>query len=130
MDAVLAAIGERDIGTQFPDTDMQYKDVSSMLLMRRVAKMAADKKAAPQSVSCVIIAQKPKLADYVPQMARNVADALGIPESRVSVSATTTENLGVTAEGKGIAAQATCQVMFYCQNNRQKKRRRRFFFLP
>ena len=113
MDAVLAAIGERDIGTQFPDTDMQYKDASSMLLMRRVAKMAADKKAAPQSVSCVIIAQKPKLADYIPQMAKNVADALGIPESRVSVSATTTENLGVTAEGKGIAAQATCQVMFY-----------------
>ena len=61
----------------------------------------------------MIIAQKPKLADYVPQMVRNVADALGIPESRVSVSATTTENLGVTAEGKGIAAQATCQVMFY-----------------
>lgn len=113
MDAVLSSIGERDIGVQFPDTDDSYKNISSMTLMRRVADMAAAKKAAPQSVSCVIIAQQPKLADYIPQMVKNVADALGIPQSRVSVSATTTEELGITGEGKGIAARAVCQTMFY-----------------
>lgn len=108
MDAVLCGIGERDIGVQFPDTDDRHKDACSITLLQKVAELVKNKKAAVQSVSCVIMAQEPKLAAYIPQMCLNISRALGIPQARVNISATTTEKLGIIGEGKGIAAQAVC----------------------
>ena len=108
MDAVLSSIGEKDIGQQFPDSDPQYKDACSIDLLKKVAEKVKAKNAAVQSISCTVIAQSPKLSPYVSQMEKNIAAALGISPSRVSVNATTTENLGITAQGKGIAAQAVC----------------------
>lgn len=108
MDAVLSSIGEKDIGQQFPDNDPQYKDACSIDLLKKVAEKVKAKNAAVQSISCTVIAQSPKLSPYISQMEKNIADALGISPSRVSVNATTTENLGITAQGKGMAAQAVC----------------------
>ena len=108
MDAVLSSIGERDIGVHFPDNDDSYKGISSILLLQKVAQLVKNKNAKLQSISCVIMAQAPKLAPYIPQMARNVATVLNLPTNRVNISATTTEKLGIIGEGKGIAAQAVC----------------------
>lgn len=110
MDAVLSAIGERDIGVQFPDTDPRYEGISSMILLKKVAEMASENNAEVQSVSCVIMAQAPRLSPFIPKMKQNVAKALRIAPDRVNVSATTTENLGITAKNQGIAAQAVCLV--------------------
>lgn len=108
MDAVLMSIGERDIGVQFPDGDSRYKDICSMTLLEKVAKTATEKNASVQSISCVIMAEEPKLASYIPQMCKNVAQVLRLPESRVNISATTTEKLGIIGNKQGIAAQAVC----------------------
>ena len=108
MDAVLTSIGERDIGVHFPDNDDSYKGISSLVLLQKVAELAKNKNAKIQSVSCVIMAQAPKLAQYIPQMASNIASILNLPTNRVNISATTTEKLGIIGEGKGIASQAVC----------------------
>ena len=113
MDAVLTSIGERDIGERdigvhFPDNDDSYKGISSLVLLQKVAELVKNKNAKLQSVSCVIMAQAPKLAQYIPQMASNIASILNLPTNRVNISATTTEKLGIIGEGKGIAAQAVC----------------------
>lgn len=108
MDAVLSSINERDIGNQFPDSDDSYKGISSMLLLQKVNELAKSKKATIQSISCVIMAQAPKLAPYIPQMCANIANALNLPTNRVNISATTTERLGIVGEEKGIASQAVC----------------------
>ena len=108
MDAVLTSIGERDIGVHFPDNDDSYKGISSLVLLQKVAELVKNKNAKLQSISCVIMAQAPKLAQYIPQMASNIASILNLPTNRVNISATTTEKLGIIGEGKGIAAQAVC----------------------
>ncbi len=108
MDAVLTSIGERDIGVQFPDTDEKYKGISSMKLLEKVKEIVTRKTASVQSISCVIMAEEPKLASYIPQMCKNIAQVLGLPESRVNISATTTEKLGIIGNKQGVAAQAVC----------------------
>ncbi|MBR2029312.1 MAG: 2-C-methyl-D-erythritol 2,4-cyclodiphosphate synthase, partial [Clostridia bacterium] len=108
MDAILSSIGERDIGVHFPDNDDCYKGISSITLLQKVNEIVKSKNAKIQSISCVIMAQAPKLANYIPQMCANIAAVLNLPTNRVNISATTTERLGIIGEEKGIAAQAVC----------------------
>ena len=106
-DAVLGAIGAGDIGRHFPDTDAAYKDADSRVLLREVWRRAVAGGFALGNVDVTIIAQAPKVAPYVAQMAANIAADLDATLSQVNVKATTTEALGFTGRGEGIAALAT-----------------------
>lgn len=110
MDALLGACALGDIGQHFPDTQQAYKDVSSLHLLGKVKEILADACFIPYNVDITIVAQKPKLAGYLPQMRQNIADALDLPPGRVSVKATTTEHLGFEGRGEGISAQAVVMV--------------------
>ena len=110
MDALLGALALGDIGGHFPDSDAKYKGVSSMLLLREVAALLAAQGAAVNNVDVTILAQRPKLKPYIEQMRRNVAGALKIDVSRVSVKATTTEGMGFEGEGLGVSAHAVALV--------------------
>lgn len=105
-DALLGAAAMRDIGYHFPDTDQTYKGADSRMLLRRVVEIIAGRGFSPYNVDVTIIAQRPKLLDYIPEMIRNVADDLRLPPENVSVKATTTEHLGFEGRGEGIAAMA------------------------
>jgi len=109
-DALLGAAALRDIGFHFPDTDPAYKGADSRVLLRRVAGMLADRGYSVGNVDITIIAQKPKLLPYIPKMQATVAEDLNIPSGRVSVKATTTEHLGFTGRGEGIAAYASALI--------------------
>lgn len=106
MDALLGAAGLGDIGEHFPDTDLKYKDASSIELLKHVGKILADKLYVIENIDATIIAQKPRLASYRPQMVANIANALGILETQVNIKATTEEGLGFTGIGEGISSQA------------------------
>ena len=106
MDALLGAAALGDIGQHFPDKDPQYEGADSMELLSRVCALLRQKGYRVGNCDCTVIAQRPKLAPYIPAMRENIASALGIPTDRVSVKATTEEGLGFTGEGAGIAAQA------------------------
>jgi 2-C-methyl-D-erythritol 2,4-cyclodiphosphate synthase len=108
MDALLGAAGLPDIGTLFPDTDAAYKNADSIGLLLKVMKNLKADGYKVRNVSAVIIAQKPKLSEFIPAMRSNLAAALEIPDSLVGISATTTEGLGITGEEKGIAVNASC----------------------
>jgi 2-C-methyl-D-erythritol 2,4-cyclodiphosphate synthase len=105
-DAILGAIGEGDIGRHFPDTDPTYKGADSIKLLRHVMALADAKGFRIGNVDTTIVAQRPKLASYIPQMRLNIARALATEEERVNVKATTTEELGFAGRGEGIAAYA------------------------
>ncbi|CUA81169.1 2-C-methyl-D-erythritol 2,4-cyclodiphosphate synthase [Anoxybacillus suryakundensis] len=105
-DACLGAIGEGDIGKHFPDTDEAYKDADSALLLQRVWNLVRRHGYTLVNVDCTIIAQKPKMAPYIPNMQKRIAELLEGDVSQVNVKATTTEKLGFTGRGEGIAAQA------------------------
>ncbi|MDO3412991.1 2-C-methyl-D-erythritol 2,4-cyclodiphosphate synthase [Saccharibacillus sp. CPCC 101409] len=105
-DAILGALALGDIGRHFPDTDPAFKDADSLKLLEHVWKMARERGYELGNVDATIIAQQPKMAPYIPQMVTVIAGALGADESRVNVKATTTEWLGFTGRGEGIAAQA------------------------
>lgn len=104
-DAILGALGLGDIGRHFPDTDPAFKDADSVKLLERVWEMAVEKGYRLGNLDATIIAQKPKMAPYIPQMAEIIARAVGSDPQRVNVKATTTEQLGFTGRGEGIAAQ-------------------------
>ena len=106
MDALLGAAALGDIGKHFPDTDPAYEGASSIELLKKVGKLLQERGYVIENIDATIIAQRPKLAAYRPQMAENIADALGFPVSRVSVKATTEEGLGFTGSGEGISSQA------------------------
>lgn len=106
MDALLGAAALGDIGQHFPDTDPAYEGISSVELLKRVGVLLEERGYIIENIDATIIAQRPKLAQYRPQMARNIAAALKLPEDRVSVKATTEEGLGFTGTGQGISAQA------------------------
>ena len=107
-DALLGAAGLRDIGYHFPDTDPAYKGADSLELLRQVAKKIAAKGCRVSNVDVTLIAQRPKVGKYIPQMAQNIAAALGIDPDRVNVKATTEEGLGFTGNLEGIACHAVC----------------------
>lgn len=106
MDALLGAAALGDIGQHFPDTDPAYKGISSIELLKKVGALLEEKGYVIENIDATIIAQRPKLADYRPQMAQNIADALKLEASRISVKATTEEGLGFTGTGEGISSQA------------------------
>ncbi|BCN32425.1 2-C-methyl-D-erythritol 2,4-cyclodiphosphate synthase [Anaeromicropila herbilytica] len=108
MDALLGAAALGDIGRHFPDTDPAYKGISSIELLKRVKKLIDDKLYVIENIDATIMAQKPKLAPFIPEMVKNVADALQISEDQVNIKATTEEGLGFTGEEKGISANAIC----------------------
>ena len=107
-DALLGAAGLDDIGSYFPDTDPAYKGISSIKLLVHVAELLRKQGYAVGNIDATVIAQKPKMAPHIPQMRKNMADALGIPESKINIKATTEEGLGFTGRGEGIASQAIC----------------------
>ena len=106
-DAILGALGERDIGTHFPDTDATYEGADSRRLLRRVWERARAAGYALGNLDVTVIAQAPKLAPHVPAMVANIASDLGAAPAQVSVKAKTTEGLGFAVRGEGIAALAT-----------------------
>jgi 2-C-methyl-D-erythritol 2,4-cyclodiphosphate synthase len=106
MDALLGAAKAGDIGRLFPDTDPRYAGISSLQLLRQVGGLLAGRGYAVVNIDATLIAQAPKIAPYKEEMARNMADCLGIPAERVNVKATTEEHLGFTGDGSGMAAQA------------------------
>ncbi len=108
MDALLGAAALGDIGKHFPDTEEAYQGISSIKLLEKVRDLISDKLYVVENIDATIIAQKPKLAPYLPQMVLNIAGTLGIEEDRVNIKATTEEGLGFTGEGLGIAANAVC----------------------
>ncbi|XCS11402.1 2-C-methyl-D-erythritol 2,4-cyclodiphosphate synthase [Aeribacillus pallidus] len=105
-DACLGAIGEGDIGKHFPDTDPAYKDIDSAKLLQEVWNLVKEKGYILGNADCTIIAQKPKMAPYIHQMRTKIAELLEAELDQVNVKATTTEELGFTGRGEGIAAQS------------------------
>ena len=110
MDAMLGAAGLGDIGRHFPDTDDQYKGISSMILLRKVTERLTEAGYMVNNMDVTVVAQRPKLAGYIPQMEENLAQVLGVSETAVNVKATTTEKLGFEGEGLGISAYAVCSI--------------------
>lgn len=107
MDALLGAAGAGDIGRHFPDSEMQYKGISSLILLSKVKDILAEKGWSVGNVDAVIVAQAPKLAPFMEEMEGKLADSLRVDTDRINVKATTTEGLGFTGAGAGIAAYAT-----------------------
>ena len=110
MDAMLGAAGLGDIGRHFPDTDNQYKGIDSMLLLKRVTQLLHENRFYVNNLDVTVVAQRPKLAGFIPQMEANIAAVLGIDTSCVNVKATTTEKLGFEGEGLGISVYAVCTI--------------------
>lgn len=107
-DALLGAAALRDIGNHFPDSDPRYKGADSRMLLRETARIIREQRnLRPVNVDVTIIAQAPKLLPFIPRMIENIAADLSLPLDAVSVKATTTEHLGFTGRGEGIAAQAS-----------------------
>lgn len=121
MDALLGAAALGDIGQHFPDTDPTYKGISSIELLGKVGALLEEKGYVIENIDATIIAQRPKLASYRPQMEENIAEALHLDPFRVSVKATTEEGLGFTGSGEGIASQAITlltETADYCYDNK------------
>ena len=109
-DALLGAAALRDIGYHYPDTDPEFSGADSRVLLRDVLKKIGEKGYHPVNVDVTIIAQAPKMLPYIEQMRQNIAEDLNIDLDAVSVKATTTERLGFTGRGEGIAAQASALI--------------------
>lgn len=110
MDALLGAAALGDIGKHFPDTDPKYKGISSIYLLECVARLLKEKGYRIENIDSIVAAQRPKLSPHIEKMTENIANALGIEKSRVSVKATTTEGLGFEGRGEGISAYAVCLI--------------------
>lgn len=106
MDALLGAAGQGDIGRHFPDTDPQYRGISSLYLLWDVLKVLNNAGFIIHNIDSVVVAQQPKLAPYISEMTENLARTIKLPVQKVNVKATTTEGLGFAGTGEGIAAYA------------------------
>ena len=111
MDALLGAAALGDIGQHFPDTDPAYSGISSLLLLQHVVSLLREHHYEIGNIDAVIIAQKPKIASYIPRMISTMAQVMNIQESRLNIKATTEEKLGFTGREEGIAAQAVCLLL-------------------
>lgn len=107
-DALLGAAALGDIGKHFPDTDMTFKNADSRVLLRRVITLVKENGYKVGNIDCTVIAQRPKLKDYIEKMRKNISDDCEIDISCVNVKATTEEGLGFTGDGSGISAHAVC----------------------
>jgi 2-C-methyl-D-erythritol 2,4-cyclodiphosphate synthase len=114
-DALLGALALGDIGTHFPDTDEEFKDIDSRIMLRKVAALIADKGYRIGNIDSTIIAEKPQLAEYIPAMTENIAEDLELNINRVSVKATTSEKLGF--EGKKLGMTARASVIIFKRDN-------------
>ncbi|MFH0801398.1 MAG: 2-C-methyl-D-erythritol 2,4-cyclodiphosphate synthase [bacterium] len=112
MDALLGALGEGDIGMHFPDSDPKYKGISSLKLLEEVREIMSGRGACLVHLDALVICQEPKLASFFPQMKKSLAGVLKTGESKLNLKATTTEGLGFTGRGEGIAAQAIATLSF------------------
>ena len=110
MDALLGAAGLGDIGRHFPDNDDRYLGADSLMLLKEVCRLLEEKEYRVGNVDATVIAQRPKLMNYIPERRRNLADTMGVAENAVNVKATTEEKLGFTGEGLGIAAHAVALI--------------------
>ena len=110
MDALLGAAGLGDIGRHFPDSDENYRDISSLVLLERVAQLLEEKTYIIENIDATIVAQKPKMAPYVNEMRENIAKTLNIAVSQINIKATTEEGLGFTGAGEGKSAYAICLI--------------------
>ncbi|BBF45187.1 2-C-methyl-D-erythritol 2,4-cyclodiphosphate synthase [Lachnospiraceae bacterium KM106-2] len=110
MDAILGAAALGDIGRHFPDTDAAYKGASSLKLLAHVKELIDEKLYVIENIDATVIAQRPKLAPYIPEMVKNIATTLGLDEDQVNVKATTEEGLSFTGSGEGMSAQAICSI--------------------
>lgn len=108
MDALLGAAALGDIGKHFPDTDAKYKGADSIMLLRHVKELLDEDQYVIGNIDATIIAQRPKLAAFLPDMAVTISEALGLTENQVNIKATTEEGLGFTGTGEGISAHAVC----------------------
>ena len=113
MDALLGAAALGDIGHLFPDTDEKYRGADSRCLLRQVAALLKEKGFSIGNVDVTLVAQRPKIAPYVPRMRENIAADLSLPLGAVSVKATTEERLGFTGSGEGMAARAVAMVFYF-----------------
>jgi len=111
MDALLGAAALGDIGKLFPDSDEAFKDIDSMILLKKVGEVLSEKGYVVNNIDSTVAAQKPKLAPYIEQMRKNIADCLGVDMDAVSVKATTTEKLGFEGREEGISAYAVCTIL-------------------
>ena len=109
-DALLGAICAGDIGQHFPNTDESIRGISSIKILQRVSELLAEKKARAVNVDATVIAEAPRITPHIPAMRKKIAQAIGAPESRVSIKATTNERLGAIGRGEGIAAMAIATV--------------------
>ena len=109
-DALLGAAALGDIGRHFPDSDARYKGIDSRALLRHVAALLKERGRRVVNIDATIIAEAPRMAPHIPRMVVNIADDLKIEPHSVNVKATTTEKLGFTGRGEGIAAQAVCLI--------------------
>lgn len=111
MDALLGAAALGDIGQHFPDTDPRYKGISSIELLKQVRNLLEEHNYVIENIDSTIIAQRPKMMPHLPQMRKNIAEALGIEENQINIKATTEEGMGFTGSGDGISAQAICMLL-------------------
>jgi 2-C-methyl-D-erythritol 2,4-cyclodiphosphate synthase len=108
MDSILGALGEGDIGKHFPDTDEQYKDISSLILLERVYNIMKEAKYKIGNIDSIIVAQRPKMAPYINEMRSNISKVLNTDISNINVKATTTEKLGFEGKEEGIGSYSVC----------------------
>lgn len=108
MDSILGALAMRDIGFHFPDTDDAYKGIDSKLLLKKVDNIMKEKGYCIVNIDSVIMAQKPKLQNYIDKMRENISNILNIDKNQISVKATTTEKLGFIGREEGISVEAVC----------------------
>lgn len=111
MDSLLGAAALGDIGKHFPDTDNKYKGISSIELLKYVGNLLNEHNYVIGNIDATIIAQKPKMAPYIPTMINNISDALNIDCNKINVKATTEEGLGFTGAGDGISSQSICLIL-------------------
>ena len=110
-DAILGAAALGDIGTHFPDTDPQYAGADSMELLRQIVSLGSEKDFYPYNVDCVVIAEIPKLSPHIAEIKERLAAVLGLSTDSIGVKATTSEGLGFTGSGEGMAAHAVCTLI-------------------
>jgi len=108
MDSILGALGKGDIGKHFPDTDEQYKDISSLILLERVYNIMKEAKYRVGNIDSIIVAQRHKMAPYIEDMRKNIARVLNTDVSNIGIKATTTERLGFEGREEGIGSYSVC----------------------
>lgn len=110
MDALLGAMALGDIGKHFPDTDMRYKDASSITLLGEIRELLKVNNYCVRNIDATIVAQSPKLAPYIPQMIENISNVLRVDKDCINIKATTEEGMGISGSGNGMVSHAVCLI--------------------